>query len=379
MPFRVMVLGGYGNFGARIARRLAQDALIEVIIAGKNSDAACAYAEQLNTAVPPARVTSVTCDIQLTPSLIAAINQTQCNLVINTVGPFQGQDFCVATAVITAGVDYLDLADAREYVQHFQQLDELARKHKVLAVTGASTVPGLSAAVIDHYLPEFAKLASIDIGISPGNRAPRGLATIRAVLSYCGQPLTQFRHGQWQTVYGWQGLVRRRYPNPMHTRWLSYCDVPDLLLFPERYPAVRTVIFRAGMELTVIQLGIWLLSWLARWRIVKHWPRYAKLLRSLSDLLLPFGSDVGGMHVELSGVDHHQRPLRITWHVIAQQNDGPEIPCTAAVVIAQQLARGQIKQLGARPCLDLFSLDAFMLSLQGRAIQQQVSREELRW
>lgn len=377
MSFRVLILGGYGNFGARITRRLAQDAMIEVIIAGKNIKQASAYAAQLNTDVPHARATALICDVQQPSSLLAAIQQTQCQLVINTVGPFQQHDFRVAETVLTAGVHYLDLADARDYVYRFKQLDQLAQTHKVLAVTGASTVPGLSAAVIDHFLPEFANLAAIDIGISPGNRAPRGLATVRAVLSYCGKPFLQFRQGQWQTVYGWQGLIRRRYAKPMHTRWLSFCDVPDLVLFPERYLQVRDVIFRAGMELTVIQLGIWLLSWLTRWRIVKQWPPYAKLLYSLSNLLLPFGSDVGGMHVELSGVDHHQRPLRITWQVIAQQNDGPEIPCTAAVVIAQKLARGQIKQSGAMPCLDLFSLDEFMLSLHGRAIQQQMDRSDV--
>ena len=163
----------------------------------------------------------------------------------------------------------------------------------------------------------------------------------------------------------------------MHARWLSYCDVPDLVLFPERYPAVREVIFRAGMELSIIQFGIWLLSWLTRWQFVKNWAPYARLLHTLSNLLLPFGSDSGGMHVELTGVDHYQRPLRITWQVIAQQNDGPEIPCTAAVVIAQKLARGQIKLTGALPCLDLFTLAEFMLSLRGRVIQQHVNLEEL--
>ncbi len=377
MSFRVLILGGYGNFGARIARRLAHDAMIEVIIAGKNIKQANAYAEQLNSEVPQTRATSITCDVQQPSSLITAIHQTHCQLVINTVGPFQEHDYRVAETVITAGVHYLDLADARDYVYRFKQLDELARTHKVLAVTGVSTLPGLSAAVIDHYFTEFAQLTSIDIGISPGNRAPRGLATIRAVLSYCGKPLLQFRQGSWQTVYGWQGLIRRRYAKPMHTRCLSYCDVPDLVLFPERYTAVRDVIFRAGMELSVIQLGIWILSWLTRWRIVKHWQPYAKLLQSLSNLLLPFGSDIGGMHVELTGVNHDQRPLRITWQVIAQQNDGPEIPGSAAVVIAQKLARGKIKHIGAMPCLNLFSLDEFMLSLRGRAIQQQVNREEL--
>ena len=139
MSFRVLILGGYGNFGARIARRLAHDATMEVIIAGKNIQQAQNYAQHLNNTCPHARVTAIRCDVQEITSLISAINICHCQLVINTVGPFQGHDFHVAETVIAAGVHYLDLADARDYVYRFKQLDALARSHKVLAVTGVST------------------------------------------------------------------------------------------------------------------------------------------------------------------------------------------------------------------------------------------------
>src|SRR5256885_7469806 len=33
---------------------------------------------------------------------------------------------------------------------------------------------------------------------------------------------------------------------PICKRWLGSCDVPDLELFPQRYPTVRTVSFQAG-------------------------------------------------------------------------------------------------------------------------------------
>ena len=43
-------------------------------------------------------------------------------------------------------------------------------------------------------------------------------------------------------------------------RLLSYCNVPDLELLPARYPTLRTVQFRAGMELRVFGYALYLLS-----------------------------------------------------------------------------------------------------------------------
>ena len=68
-------------------------------------------------------------------------------MLINATGPYQEQDYSLARACIAAGVHYLDLADARAFVTGIGVLDAEARSAGVLAVSGASTVPGLSGAV----------------------------------------------------------------------------------------------------------------------------------------------------------------------------------------------------------------------------------------
>ena len=44
---KILVLGGYGNFGARICRALAGDAGIELLVAGRDERRATAFAESL--------------------------------------------------------------------------------------------------------------------------------------------------------------------------------------------------------------------------------------------------------------------------------------------------------------------------------------------
>ena len=95
--------------------------------------------------------------------------------------------------------------------------------------------------------------------ITTGNKLPRGIATIRSVLSYCGKPFTMLQDGASRTIVGWRGLKEIVFPGIGH-RLSFYCNVPDLELLPNRYPSLRTVRFRAGLELRLFGLGLSLLA-----------------------------------------------------------------------------------------------------------------------
>jgi saccharopine dehydrogenase-like NADP-dependent oxidoreductase len=88
--------------------------------------------------------------------------------LIKTAGPFQSQRYTVALAAIQAGCHYIDLADGHEFVAGISSLDGPARERGVTVISGASTVPALSSAVIDRYLAQFVRLEGIEFGISSG-------------------------------------------------------------------------------------------------------------------------------------------------------------------------------------------------------------------
>ena len=217
MAYRILILGGYGIFGQRIARRLAQLDNMHLILAGRHLDKAASLQAALITEQVPAQIDIVQCDVGNSDSLTLALRESQCQLVINTCGPFQARDYTCPSTVIKHRVHYIDLADARDYVCGFAKLDTLAKRYGVLALTGASSVPALSSAIIDSMLPTFSKLQAIDIGINPGNQTPRGIATVRSILSYCGKPFLVWRNGRWQTIIGWKvcvsAVIRRRWVN----------------------------------------------------------------------------------------------------------------------------------------------------------------------
>lgn len=354
---RVVVIGGTGHFGARICRRIVAEAGIQLVVTSRAQDNAAELVKELQAHCPDASVRAARLD-QGSASFSADLESLAPDIVVHTAGPYQGQDYRVADACIDCGCHYIDLADGRAFVEGFSRLNESALRRGVLLVSGASTLPGLSSAVIDSLKDQFDEIHTIDISIAPGHRTPRGLGTIAAVLSYCGKPFRVLADGRWVTAYGWQDLRTQRYP-VLGTRLSGACDVPDLGLLPDYVAGVRTVTFHAALEAPWEQLALWLMAWLTRLRVVADWSRFAPAFKRLGKRLMRFGSDRGGMHVRLTGIDKDRNRLVRTWYLTAGQNHGPEIPCTPALILTRKLARNQISKRGAFACLGVVSLAEF--------------------
>ena len=357
--FGVVVLGGYGNFGQVIVRKLAASNM-RVWVAGRDLAKAEALARQTGSQ-------ALQLDMN-TDDLADRLRELGAQLLISTAGPFQRQDYRVPQAAVAAGMHYIDLADARSFVCGIGALDARARAADVLVCSGASSVPALAAAVIDELLPRFSRLDSIWHGISSSEKTP-GASTLAAVLDYCGKPFQQWRDGRWQNVYGWQDLHRHEFPAPLGPRWVANCDIPDLQLFAARYPGVRDVRFSAGVGLRLTQFGTWALSWLVRSGLLRSAVALTDFLYRRAVSVERFGDGRSGMFVRLQGLDQAGRAQTLCWELLAEHNDGPNIPCMAAVALARKLAAGVLSERGAMPCVGLLSQAEYLAELQGLAIR----------
>lgn len=356
---RVLIVGGYGNFGGFISRALAKEVAIQLIIAGRSLTKAEAFCRQLADEcyqLPEAAALDICVDCTAD---LAALRP---DLVIHTSGPFQAQSYAVAQACIKIGAHYVDLADGREFVRQIHQLDNSARERGVLVVSGASSVPCLTAALVDHYLPDFGQLDNLDYGISTAQQSQRGLATTAAILSYTGKAFTTIIKGKTTTIHGWQGLHWRRFRR-LGKRPLSYCNIPDLALFPTRYPSIQSIRFYAGLELSIIHVALWGLSWLVRAKLIRNVSAAAPLLLKLSNWFDRFGSDRSGFFLSLSGKDHQGKAKAVNFELTAESGDGVYIPCIPAILLTRQLVDGSLNQRGAMPCLGLISRDDYLCAL----------------
>lgn len=371
-PEKVLVLGGTGHFGTRISKRLAKQSGIELIVTSRDDCTARALVNELSSAGTEAQVSAIVVD-QESQSFDADLKAIAPFAVIHTAGPYQGQDYRVARACIASGSHYIDLADGREFVGSFTTLDAAARAAGVTLVSGASTLPGLSSAVVEEFRAKFRQIHEIEISIAPAHRTPRGPGTVAAVLSYCGKSFDTLVNGSWQKTHGWQNLRWQQYP-ALGRRLSGACDVPDLVLLPEFVPGVQTVSFHAALEAWWEQLSLWLMAWLTRLGIVSDWSRYSRGFARWSQNFIGLGSDRGGMKICIRGDDSAGQQIVVNWHLTALENHGPEIPCTPSIVVLMKLLRGELGQPGAMPCLGLFTVAEFMHELSDYSVSTMVER-----
>ena len=190
---KTLVLGGYGNFGARICRALAGDTTVQLVVGGRSAAQAQALAASLGHGAQGLAVD------HSAPGFTQWLRDHGIGLVIHTAGPFQQQAYAVAQAAAAAHAHYIDLADGRRFVCDFPAaLHAAFTAAGRTAISGASTVPALSSAVVEHLCAGWQRIATIDICIAPAQSAPRGKATLAAVLSYCGLPIPVWTQGRWQ-------------------------------------------------------------------------------------------------------------------------------------------------------------------------------------
>jgi len=344
-PLNLLIVGGSGVFGSRLARLVARETGIRLTLSGRRREPL----ERLATALG--------CAVQLidrdhvTASELAAFD-----VVVDCAGPFQDSRTNLIEQCLAARVNYADLADGRQFVCGIGRFDAAAKAAGVAVISGASSIPALSHAVLDALTDGWARIDTIRVGIFPGNRAPRGRSVVEAILSYVGKPVREFRDGAWTEVPGW-ALRGRLDCGDAGKRWASLCDTPEQELLVKRYQPTRSAEFVAGLELSFLHLGLWGLSFPVRWGWLNSLRPAAGALLWIAQRLRPFGSDRGAMIIEAAGRGPDGRAQAANWMLDATTNLGPNVPIVPALALIRRMSHGWSAQSGAYPCSGILPLE----------------------
>jgi len=228
----------------------------------------------------------------------------------------------------------------------------------VVVLSGASSTPALSHAALDRLAAGWQAIDRILVAICPGNRAPRGLSVMRAILSYVGQPVRVFRDGGWQAAAGW-GSTRRLDIPGLGVRLASLCETPDLDLLVTRFAPRESAEFLAGLELGFLHRGLAAAGLLVRLGLLRSLEPCARWFYMVANLFEPFGSDRGGMLAAIDGIDAEGRPAAARWVLRATGGRGPFVPTLPALALVRRLRDGPAIGPGARPCVGILTLDDF--------------------
>ena len=366
---RVLIIGGYGTFGGRLAELLCHEQAISLTIAGRSESSAQAFCKEL----PPGGSREALA-LDRDGNVKGRISEVGPDIVVDASGPFQayGNDpYRVVKAALAAGAHYLDLADSPEFVRGIRQFDRLAKEKDLVVLSGVSSFPVLSAAMVRDLAAGFLRVDSITGGIAPSPYAGVGYNVIRAIAGYAGKRIPVRRRGRNASA---RALVEtRRFtiapPGeiPLLPRKFSLVNVPDLQLLADEWPEVRDVWMGAAPEPALLHCLLRRFAGLVRLGLIPSLAPLARLIHFTANTVR-WGEHRGGMFVEASGEDADGRVVTRSGHLLAEGRHGLYIPSMAAEAIIRNWLNGRPPRAGARPATSELELSDYKRVFADRPI-----------
>jgi len=370
----VLIVGGYGMFGGRIVQLLEDEPRLTLIVAGRSLERATRFCEQRGAAA--ARLTPAGFD--RAADVRGQLAGLRPDVMVDASGPFLAygaQPYRLLEACIAEGVNYLDLADGSDFVRGVGVLDGAARAAGVFALSGVSSFPVLTAAVARRLAADLSRIDSLRGGIAPSPYAGVGDNVIRAIAGYAGRAVPIRRDGQTSRARPFTEQIRYTIAPPgrlpLRNTLFSLVDVPDLTALAEAWPLAQRVWMGAGPVPEPLHRLLISCAWLVRLRLAPTLAPLAPLMAWVARRLR-WGEHRGGMFVEVEGVDAGGAPIRRSWHLLAEGDDGPLIPSMAVEAIVRRALRGRPPAPGARACLHDLELADYEALFARRAIRTGV-------
>jgi hypothetical protein len=363
---KILILGGYGVFGGRLAQLLSNLSDIEIIICGRNFDKAAAFCAAYEglASVRPLKLDR--------KDIVEGLKSEQPHIVVDASGPFQNYGnncYEVIAACIKSGIHYLDFADAADFVFGVSRFDQSAKAAQVFVLSGVSSFPVLTAAVL-REMAKTMTITSVDGGIAPSPYAGIGLNVMRAVVGYAGSPVKLLRGGRQTSAIGLAESLRFTIAAPgkmpLKNIHFSLVDVPDLQVIPPEYAMLRDIWMGAGPVPEVLHR---ILNLLAKARARFSLPSMVPLSGLFYTVLnmMKFGEHRGGMFVRARGL-RDGKNIEQSWHLLAEGDDGPYIPSMAIEAIIRKLIAGERLEAGARPATHALEISDYDALFHGRSI-----------
>ena len=161
----ILIIGGYGSFGGRLAHLLADVESLTLLIAGRSRAKAADFCAEFR-----GRARVIPQAFDRNGDVEAQLRENAPHLIVDVSGPFQsyGEDrYSLVKAAIAAGIDYIDFADGSEFVKGIGRFDREAKARGIFVLSGVSTFPVLTAAVVKELAKDMTNIEAVTGGIAP--------------------------------------------------------------------------------------------------------------------------------------------------------------------------------------------------------------------
>jgi hypothetical protein len=137
---------------------------------------------------------------------------------------------------------------------------------------------------------------------------------------------------------------------PLRCTRFSLVDVPDLHALAREWPQATEVWMGAGPAPAALHRILSVLAWLVRLRWLPSLSALAPAIHFVTNHVR-WGEHRGGMFVVVRGVDGSGGEVVREWHLLAEGDDGPLIPCMAIEAVLRRVLEGRPPTPGARTAI----------------------------
>lgn len=255
MSRTILILGGYGNAGVRIARLLLRESDVRVVLAGRSAARAGLIADRLNRELGTSRVSGALVEAGEPRLLRKALDGIDLVVMASSTAR---QTALLAQAAIDARVDWYDIQMAEHKLAVLRGLRKRIDDAGRCFITDGGFHPGLPAALVRFAATFLDRLQRASIGMV-FNAEWRGLdlspATIPEFVEAVAlqRPLA-FDHGTWKALPRWRSRIMD-VGTPFGRRRLVPVMADELQGIPEQHGSV--------VELNYWTAGFnWFVDWL---------------------------------------------------------------------------------------------------------------------
>lgn len=376
---RILILGGYGVFGGRLAVLLKDLPNVEIYICGRNLVRATNFC---NDYEGPAKAIPLCVNRN---DLSDTLLKVKPDVLVDASGPFQlyGNDdknddpYTVIKSCIKAGINYMDLADGADFVFGVANFNIEAKTSDIFILSGVSSFPVLTSAVLNEFNKQM-QVHSIVGGIAPSPHTHYGLNVVRAAISYAGGPVKIQRDGKQKITHGLTESIRFKISPPgivpLKDTYFSLIDVPDLQILPDQNKSIKNIWLGVGPTPEFLHRSLIVMAKIRKSLKLKPFTKLSPLFQQVLNFI-KIGEHRGGMFIEATGIKNG-RQVKRSWHMIAEGDDGPYIPSMAAEGIIRKMLAGKYPVTGARVATKELKLKDYKMLFDGKPIYYGF-REEL--
>ena len=345
----ILITGGYGTVGRRVAADLAPDYPDRVVVAGRSTEKAARLAAELGHGVRGRRVDvgepdSVEAALDGVGVVMSCIDQPEPHLLRSAIG---------------RGLAYTDIAPHLMTRRPTEAMKAEAAQRGARIVLGSGLAPGISS-LLARLADRLGAVEGVEVGVFLSVGDIYGPASRTYLMEEIALPYAVYIEGREMPTRPFGGYARVKFPPPLGKRMAYLFPFSDQVFFPKTLGA-HTALSRLALE--PAWLGA-LLAVLARLRVTTMLGRRGgaeERVRRLNAWLRRRyeGRDWYGVAVEVEGARGRVRASLV--------GRGQALgTATGAAAVVRALAEEEVRQPGIRLAEEVVAPESFFAHLAAR-------------